>query len=399
MKTGSNDSPPPTVQGRPFRPQPPTPGWTRFQSLLIDYTARRLSHNNDIFNACTGLYHHVYGPSRRGNRLIFGLPEGDFHAALRWKSDSYTARAPESAVTVIPSWSWAAVNDMISWMELGHVWEKLIYDASRSGEDLFSKNGAGGGFWNPPLIAMVRFEVCLDSTNGWTAVEPWYGEEQEEGRSMTEAAFEHPYPVSHHTLTPGRLRFRTQSALFELHGKIGYSHVEPPGRKMTLDVRRRDCYTKVCQIDVSLDWAVRQARPDSESKCYQGHDALAAPPSTASALSAEMYVCGSSECSYVVKDRMFKFVLVSAVNVPPHSSVSALAAYIEGGDRGVKEEVDSFLGIIPQAVDSGGMCMDLQVMLVDESEGRGAARRIGIAAMRLRDWLANTPVMEDIVLE
>jgi hypothetical protein len=216
---------------------------------------------------------------------------------------------------------------------------------------------------------------------------------------MTKAGFKLPCPVSHHMPTPGRLRFRTQSTLFELHSKIGYSHVKPPGSKISLDVRRRDCYTKVCEIDVSLDWAVRQARPDSESNCYLRHDALTARPSTASELSAEMYVCGSSKCNYVIKDRMFKFVLVSAVNVPPHWSVSTLDAYVEGGDLGVRTEVDSFLSTIPQAVDSGGMCMDLQVMLVDESEGRGAARRIGFAAMRLRDWLANTPVMEDIVLE
>ena len=38
-------------------------------------------------------------------------------------------------------------------------------------------------------------------------------------------------------------------------------------------------------------------------------------------------------------------------------------------------------------------------MLVEESEGGGAVRRVGVARVRLRDWLASTPVMEDIVLE
>ena len=112
VKPGSNNSPPveSDVDGN-FRLLDPTllpplrlsPAWPRFRELLADYTGRYLSYNNDIFNACAGLHHHVYGLSRRGNRLIFGLPESNFHDALIWTPKSYTVRIPESVEVVIPS--------------------------------------------------------------------------------------------------------------------------------------------------------------------------------------------------------------------------------------------------------------------------------------------------------
>ena len=183
---------------------------------------------------------------------------------------------------------------------------------SNDGEVGSNFDRAGGGdYVGPPLIPMARFEVCLDSTNGWTAVEPWYREQEEEKGSTTKAKTEFPCPISRHMPTLGRLRFRTQSALFEVYGEIGYFDVKHPNDEKSLDIRHRDRHhTDVSSIDVPLDWAVRQASPACTSSCYRGHDPRWRP-ATAREMADEMYADGWSLCNYVVKNRIFKFVLAS----------------------------------------------------------------------------------------
>lgn len=84
------------------RPENPR-RWLRFKGLLVDYTRRQLSYNDDIFNACIGLFHFVYGDT--GSRFIYGLPESDFFDALRWFSEQSTTRVPERADLILPTWS------------------------------------------------------------------------------------------------------------------------------------------------------------------------------------------------------------------------------------------------------------------------------------------------------
>ncbi|KFA54503.1 hypothetical protein S40293_09964 [Stachybotrys chartarum IBT 40293] len=436
MKTAGNDSPPQELDdhGRlPSSPTPPTrpsPPWPRFRDLLVDYTRRHLSYNNDIFNACTGLYQHVYGPASQGNRLIFGLPERDFHDALRWGSYRYTARVPESDNVIIPSWSWASRNAEIFWISRGYTRKrfanpKFDNDASdddvsvddtlngdavtgdafneevpdENGKDVLNEDGfddeaSDGDLWDPPLVPLVKFEVCLEAHNGWTTIQSSCEEDDK-----TAAAVEFPAPISHHLPIPGRLRFRTQSALFELYGEIGFFQVKDGKQEISLDIRHRDRNAEPSRINVSLDWAVRQGRPSCLRGCWHRRQRRRARPSTAREMADEMYPDGWNHCRYVVKERFFKLVLVSAVNLPRHWTVSKLERYIEGGDPEVKDEVDALVKRVPKKAYSGFMFEDLHVMLVDKSKDGGAAQRIGVAGMNLRAWLESKPVKEDIILE
>ncbi|KAL2197642.1 heterokaryon incompatibility protein-domain-containing protein [Corynascus similis CBS 632.67] len=436
MKTAGNNSPPQELDDHrrlpssPTAPPRPSPPWPRFRDLLVDYTRRSLSYNNDIFNACTGLYQHVYGPTSQGNRLIFGLPESDFHDALRWESYRYTARAPEDDNVIIPSWSWASRNAKIFWKSRGYTRKQFANpksdnDASDddvsvddtlngnaltgnafneevldgNGKDVVNEDGfdyeaSDGDLCDPLLVPLVKFEVCLEAHNGWTTIQSSC-----EDDDKTAAAVEFPAPISHHLPISGRLRFRTQSALFELYGEIGFFQVEHGKQEISLDIRHCGGDAESSKINVSLDWAVRQGRPSCLRSCWHRKQRRRARPSTAREMADEMYPDGWNRCYYVVKERFFKLVLVSAVNLPRHWTVSTLERYIEGGDLKVKDEVDALVKGIPKKAYSDFMFEDLHVMLVDERKDGDAAQRIGVAGMNLRAWLESRPVMEDIVLE
>ncbi|RFU35468.1 hypothetical protein B7463_g887, partial [Scytalidium lignicola] len=118
-------------------------------------------------------------------------------------------------------------------------------------------------------------------------------------------------------------------------------------------------------------------------------------------MALKMYGEGYNPCLHVVKPQLFNFVLVSAINMPPHWTISTLEQYIEGKDLSIKEDVDLHLRTLePDSFcPTPGDWKDLHVMLIEENEDGDAARRLGVANLRLDDWLRSGPVMEDIVLE
>ncbi|OCK78029.1 HET-domain-containing protein [Lepidopterella palustris CBS 459.81] len=351
--------------------------WPRFRDLLEDYTSRRLSYSSDIFNACTGIYHHVYG--QQGSRFVFGLPENDFCDALRWHSYQYTPRVPENTDFVIPSWSWGSTKAEIRWLR-GSGW--------KSGET--SEEGPG-------TIPLIQFEVCVEKDQTWTIV--GQSSEDERMRAIVGKKLEFPTPISHHVPTPGRLRFRTQSAMFRLHGRIDYFDIEKDRDQLELEIGHRDG-RRIARIDVALDWGLNHAERSCVYSCRR-HRELRNYVSNPREMVRKMYENGWNQCEYVIRPRLFKFILISAINLPQHWTVSTLERYIEGKYSNVKEEVDTVLGKLEPDpfYPNPGHWKDLHVMLIEENKDKNAARRMGVTNLRLDDWLKSGPVMEDIVLE
>ena len=327
--------------------------WIRFKILLEDYTRRQLSYISDIFNACTGLFHSVYGET--GSEFIYGLPEPDFFDALRWSSLQHTTRVPERADLILPTWSWAS-------RQAGIVW----YDgAGRFFHEITNEN------LGPSTNGLVKLQVCLDDAQGWTQIET--SNQNQDTVSERAPLKDYPTPIFKHVAKSGRLLFRTQSAFLTLHYGDPWDETEDEYR--WLDIHDRDG-NEISSIEVDLKWAEKTVR-DAPRSCCQ-----------------------------------FKFVAMSGVSFPPHWTISDLDRHILGTNANIKDEVQAYLNSIqvddipdddtPPPPDFLDMhtsdSKPLHVMLIDPNDSE-VARRIGVASLRLVDWLKSDPKMEDIVLE
>ena len=207
----------------------------------------------------------------------------------------------------------------------------------------------------------MGFQVCLDGNQGWIQIEisNW----DEETASTSADCKEYPSPISIHVAKSGRLCFRTQSVLLKLYDNFkGYYPDHKSYRN--LKIRDRDENT-ISSIDVGLQWAKKSTGRKNHGEHLQ-----------------------------------FKFVAISAICFPPHGTISHLDCYISGTDASITEEVKTYLNSIEcyeRFYLNPGSGKDLHVMLI-ESNG-DTARRIGVANLRLEDWLKSDPKMEDIVLE
>lgn len=328
--------------------------WIRFRTLLEDYVSRDLSYNDDIFNACTGIYQSVYGSHAK--RFIFGHPESNFIEALRWDVFRYdrALRLPEREGFILPSWSWASYDKHMRWLRGNG------YTSPSTDEE------------GPPFCNLVSFKVCLDIDQGYTQVEPSDKEHDQQLPFVTTKCY--PEPVSTHRALPGRLLFRTQSTLLELQGDFGYM---PKGRNYhRLQVIDEDG-VQYAEINVPLQWALSNV----ERKSYSS------------------------------KGRQFQFIAISGICLPSHWTISHLDNYVSKKDASVVDEVEKYFEYWKE-IEGYGKDRDfedifkwhsaaegkhLHVMLV-ESHG-DACRRIGITSMSLGSWLSTSPKLEDIVLE
>jgi hypothetical protein len=327
--------------------------WIRFRTLLEDYVSRDLSYNDDIFNACTGIYQSVYGSDAK--RFLFGLPESNFIEALRWDVFRYDRafRLPERKDFILPSWSWASYDGHMRWFRGDG------YTSSSTDEE------------GPAFCNLVSFKICLDTDQGYTQVE--LSDQEDDEELPVNATKRYLEPVGTHHPLPGRLVFRTQSTLLELEGDFGYLR---EGRQYhSLQVVDKDGFHPA-EINVPLQWALSNVKRESYSR-----------------------------------GRQFQFIAISAIFLPSHWTISHLDDYVSKKDASVVDELEKYFEYW-EKIEGYGKDRDftdiikwhnaaegkhLHVMLV-ESHG-DACRRIGITSMRLESWLSTSPKLEDIVLE
>jgi hypothetical protein len=381
MQSTNSDGPPEKLDQHgtipTYFPEHSTLPWPRFRDLLEDYTNCHLSYNNDVFNACTGLYHFVYGA--RQKRLIFGTPEADFCDALRWYARWPTARVPEDPDFVLPSWSWGSNKGSMLWFR-GDGWKSG--DTSEEG---------------PTTVPLVKFLACLGEDQGWSVLDSLGRDGMTPERAL-ELKWESQDPVAQPAPVPGRLCFRTQTARFRLCGEVGCYELENDKEYLQLEIEHPEKY-RVGTITVSLDWALKYCVQRCTSRCYRPeHDIY---PSNTRENAKKMYERGWNQCVHMMRREPFKFVLVSAADIPPHWTISTLERYCDAKDPRATAEVDSYLDKLEpdHFYRTAGDSKDLHVMLVEGNENGDIANRVGVTNLRLDDWFKCKPKMEDIILE
>jgi hypothetical protein len=213
----------------------------------------------------------------------------------------------------------------------------------------------------PSTKGLVKLHVCLDDEHGWTQIESTV--------SKLAGLKHYPTPIFKHVAKPGRLLFRTQSVMLTLHCGDETEEDDETDDEETdhefrsLNIHDRDGNT-ISGIYVDSKWAEKAVRDERRSHSQ------------------------------------FKFVAVSGVSLPAHWTISDLDRYISGTDATIIDEVNDYLNSIKPLDplhNNLGDGKDLHVMLIEPNED--AARRIGVANLRLVDWLKSDPKMEDIMLK
>jgi hypothetical protein len=90
----------------------------RYFSWISDYTARRLTFENDILNAFAGVGN-MFSRLWYSSPMLFGLPEIYLPQTLVWSCDGSTVHRKDDALyggTPIPSWSWATSVNPVDYL-------------------------------------------------------------------------------------------------------------------------------------------------------------------------------------------------------------------------------------------------------------------------------------------
>jgi hypothetical protein len=215
--------------------------FSTYSTTVMDYTSRNLTFGSDILNAFTGIGNHFEAAT--GKPLLYGLPERYFAQALLWDHDDGIEKRHD--VNGIPSWSWAAWKgrskyDMNSKVEKSRI-GSLVRFYIQEERCIRCLHGDEVWFWK---------SVELDTLDKLPIVDPLYPEmrfmpDAEATDKVWRECPQNPWTVTHHgsrghiastaASHPGKLVFRTTSALVTLQQPVSYNYVESP-RYVKLDI-------------------------------------------------------------------------------------------------------------------------------------------------------------------
>jgi hypothetical protein len=206
--------------------------FSTYSTTVADYTSRNLTFGSDILNAFAGIGNHFEAAT--GKLLFYGLPERYFAQALLWDHDNDIEKRHH--VPDIPSWSWAAWKgrskyDMNSKTEKSRI-GSLVRFYIQAKQGIRCLDGEEVWFWR---------NVDLNTLDKLPVIDQLYPEMRfMPDAEATEAAWrdcpQNPWTVAHqsskdHIATiaathPGKLVFRTTSALVTLQPPTSYDYVE-----------------------------------------------------------------------------------------------------------------------------------------------------------------------------
>ena len=128
--------------------------------IVKEYTQRSLTNSADILAAFAGVSRVFEKAS--STRMLYGLPEGDFDAALLWTpasaSESHIhslCRRASSNGFMMPTWSWAGWDRPSEYPAQNYhrTFSARWFAVNKTSEDFYPINGDGRGCWkwaNPP---------------------------------------------------------------------------------------------------------------------------------------------------------------------------------------------------------------------------------------------------------
>ena len=201
--------------------------FTEYSNRLGEYTHRRLSFQQDVFNAFMGITLTIY--DQPTDYLIYGLPVSDFDEALLWKPIKRQANRRDTTEVVVPSWSWGACDGPVTILTnnneyIGSFLQYFVCVGADRGlepvipardwkewpkrpESIFA-----GGYSLPDLPREVYREIALKE-----GCDPREGDIKESRDTVSGPSIdEYPVAIQKLATQPGRLLFRTQAALFKI---------------------------------------------------------------------------------------------------------------------------------------------------------------------------------------
>jgi hypothetical protein len=120
-----------------------------FFFVLQQFTRRRLTEDSDALNAVSSIIQWRSKNEDEKCQCLFGMPEKQFGAALRWMPKEGHMLGPLSRRKMFPSWSWAGWKGPVVW-ELHHRRNMIrvtdwgpsgIIETTKLDEDLYKKTG------------------------------------------------------------------------------------------------------------------------------------------------------------------------------------------------------------------------------------------------------------------
>jgi hypothetical protein len=376
--------------------------FTQYAYQLAEYRSRNPSLQQDSLGAFAGTHQAVYDQPK--DSVCFGHPSRDFDEALLWKPDKRSPAATDTIDTVIPTWSWASHNGTLTFLTkhdeyIGSFLQYYICISKQKGleslvplrnweswpnrpESIFH-----GGYVLPDMPRKTYRTIALEEGCDTSDLE-------DEGSGETT----HSLPLDNHSMesrnlamTPGRLLFKTQTAMFTVKNHSHLNNSDEVFFPYSYDTEAPTVLSIFNKHGRMSGFLTLDRENDISSRFGQDQD-MPASELIALSIARSQEVDGYEEyVEYQVGHNINSNRDLPRIRemIQPPAPVTQIASGLYVGDRtqDVRYYDDKGLPIRTPLVN---------VMLISWHEG--VARREGVGQVYLARWKDAEPQLKSIVL-